>query len=55
MSHNNSDLKKRLLFYTIKLPGIYVLITIGIMADFIIQLPFLIICTVENLLRRRTG
>ena len=49
------DLKKRLLFYPIKLPGIFLLITIGIMMDFIIHLPFLVICTVENIFRKRTG
>lgn len=54
MSQNN-DLKKRILYYSLKLPGIYILITIGIMMDFIIHLPFLVLCSVENLFRRRTG
>jgi len=50
----NNDFLKKLLFYTLRLPGIYILITLGIMFDFILHLPFLTICSVENLFRRRT-
>jgi hypothetical protein len=53
--YHNKGLKKQLLFYTAKLPGIFLLVTIGIMMDFIIQLPFLILCTLENRYRRRSG
>jgi hypothetical protein len=44
---------KRILFFTVKLPGIYLLITAGIILDFFIQLPFLVLCTVENVFRKR--
>ena len=50
----SDDFLKKLLFYTLRLPGIYILITLGIMFDFILHLPFMVICSVENLFRRRT-
>jgi hypothetical protein len=50
----SDDFLKKLLFYTLRLPGIYILIILGIMLDFILHLPFLVICLVENLFRRRT-
>ena len=55
VDHNNNGLINKTLFYTVKLPGIYILITFGIMVDFIIHLPFLVICAIENLFHRRTG
>jgi len=54
LSRFNNDFLKKLLFYTLRLPGIYILITLGIMLDFILHLPFLALCSVENFFRGRT-
>ena len=43
-----------LLFYCVKQPGIYLLMITGIMLEFIIQLPFIVICTLERLFHKRT-
>ena len=42
-----------LLFYCVKLPGIYFLMIAGILLEFIIQLPFIVICALENLFNKR--
>jgi hypothetical protein len=52
---DEKDLSKKLIFYCAKLPGIYLLMIIGIITDFILHLPFIVICTLENLFRRRSG
>jgi hypothetical protein len=47
------DYLRKVLFYTLRLPGIYLLITLGILFDFILHLPLLIICSLENIFRGR--
>ena len=42
----------RLLYYCVKQPGIYLLMITGILADFMIQLPFIVICGIENWFRK---
>jgi hypothetical protein len=37
----------------VKQPGIYFLMITGILLDFMIQLPFMVICTLENLFRKK--
>ena len=39
---------KRLLFFSVKLPGIYFLMLFGLAVDFLTQFPFAVICTLEN-------
>ncbi len=46
---------KKALFYTIKLPAIFVLIIIGFIIDAIVHLPFAAICGLENLVRKKTA
>ena len=46
-----SDLASQLLYYCVKQPGIYGLMITGILLDFIIQSPFIVICALENLFR----
>ncbi|CAB1069197.1 hypothetical protein D1AOALGA4SA_582 [Olavius algarvensis Delta 1 endosymbiont] len=54
MKFRNGGPVNRLLFYCVKLPGIYFLMVAGILFEFIIQLPFIIICSLENLFHTRT-
>jgi hypothetical protein len=44
---------KRIHFCFIKLPSIYLLITLGILADFVVQLPFILLCELDNIFQRR--
>ena len=39
--------------YCVKQPGIYLLMISGILLDFVIQFPFMAICTIENLFRKQ--
>jgi len=41
----------RILFYCLKQPGIYGLMISGILLDFMIQSPFIVICALENFFR----
>jgi hypothetical protein len=38
----------RLLFFSVKLPGIYFLMLFGLAVDFLTQFPFAVICTLDN-------
>jgi hypothetical protein len=51
MNDKRSDLANQLLFYCVKQPGIYGLMITGILLDFIIHSPFIVICALENLFR----
>ena len=41
-------LARRSLFYAFKLPGMYLLIILGLLLDFVIQLPFRILLALER-------
>ena len=53
MKLKNSDLFGKFILYGLKQPGIYLLMTTGILLDFIIQSPFIVICSIENLFRKK--
>jgi hypothetical protein len=44
----------RIIFLTIKLPFIYLLIIVGFIFDFLLHLPFLILCAVSKLSHPRS-
>ncbi len=48
-----SNLLNQLVFYGVKQPGIYLLMITGILVDFMIQFPFMMICAFENLFHKR--
>jgi hypothetical protein len=52
--HPYKNLLNRLFFYGLKLPGVYLLMITGILVDFTIQFPIMMICAVENLFRKRS-
>jgi len=52
MNDRNSERLNQLLFYGLKQPGIYLLMITGILLDFLIQFPFIVICALENLFHR---
>ena len=47
--------KERLVFYGLKLPGIYLLITVGTLMDFVLQWPFMILCRLDRRQNARRG
>lgn len=51
MNDKRRNLADRLLFYCVKRPGIYGLMITGILLDFMIQSPFIVICALENFFR----
>lgn len=51
MNDERSALADQLLFYCVKQPGIYGLMITGILLDFMIQSPFIVICALENFFR----
>ena len=51
MDDMRGNLAERLLFHCVKRPGIYGLMIIGILLDFMIQSPFIVICAIENFFR----
>jgi hypothetical protein len=55
IAENNSSRLwfSRLLFLSVKLPGIYFLMILGVVIDFMIQFPFAVICSLENRFLRR--
>ncbi|MCP4629797.1 MAG: hypothetical protein GY850_40765 [bacterium] len=53
MKCNKNGLLNHLQVYCVKLPGIYLLMISGILLDFVIQFPFMVICTYENLFRKQ--
>jgi hypothetical protein len=53
MNFKNSELFNKFIFYCLKQPGIYLLMTTGILLDFMIQSPFIVICALENLFRKK--
>ena len=53
MNFKNSELFNKLLLYCLKQPGIYLLMITGILLDFMIQSPFIVICGLENLFRKK--
>ncbi len=53
MDYVKSGLLNHLHVYCVKQPGIYLLMISGILLDFLIQLPFIVICTFENLFRKQ--
>jgi len=52
MNYKNRKRLNQLLFYGVKQPGIYLLMVTGILLDFLIQFPFIVICALENLFHR---
>ena len=44
-------LANQFLFYCVKQPGIYGLMVAGILLDFIIHFPFIVLCGLENIFR----
>ncbi|CAB1062691.1 hypothetical protein D1BOALGB6SA_7471 [Olavius sp. associated proteobacterium Delta 1] len=53
MNYRNSDLINQLVFYCVKQPVIYLLMITGILLEFMIQFPFMVICALENLFRKK--
>ena len=53
MNFKNSELYNKFLLYGLKQPGIYLLMITGILLDFMIQSPFIVICALENLVRKK--
>jgi hypothetical protein len=53
MTNLHRNLLKEFLYYGVKLPGIFFLMVSGIMVDFIIQSPFIVICALEHLIHKR--
>ena len=53
MNFKNSEQSNKLLVYCVKQPGIYLLMITGILLDFMIQSPFMVICALENLFRKK--
>ena len=45
----------RIVFYTFKLPVILILITLGLMLEFIVELPFRVLCTLDARFGERRG
>jgi len=52
MNYKNRKRLNQFLFYGVKQPGIYLLMITGILLDFLIQFPFMVICALENLFNR---
>jgi hypothetical protein len=52
MRQTRSYLISRLLYYCVKQPGIYLLMLTGILVDFLVQFPFILVCSIENLIRK---
>lgn len=44
---------RKMEFYLIKLPFILILITFGFLMEFVIELPFMVMCTLERLFSQR--
>jgi hypothetical protein len=53
VKNNNNRPRNRLLFFSVKLPATYFLMTLGLLIDFVIQFPLALICTLENRFVRR--
>ena len=44
---------KKIIFYGLKLPSIYILIISGFIFEFIIGLPFLVLCAFDNIIDKK--
>jgi len=44
---------EKVIFYVLKLPLIYILIISGFIFEFIIGLPFLVLCAIDNIFDRK--
>lgn len=44
---------KKIIFYVLKLPSIYILIISGFIFEFIIGLPFFVLCAIENIIDKK--
>ena len=44
---------KKFTFYVLKLPLIYILIISGFIFEFIIGLPFLVLCAIDNIFDKK--
>jgi hypothetical protein len=53
MNCKKNGLLNHLHVYCVKQPGIYLLMISGFLLDFVIQFPFIVICTFENLFRKQ--
>ena len=53
MDNRNRGIIHQLHTVCLKQPGTYMLMIAGILVDVVIQLPFIIICTIENIFRRQ--
>ena len=45
----------RVVFYALKLPVILILITLGLMLEFLVELPFRVLCTLDARFTKRRG
>ena len=43
----------KMIFYVLKLPSIYILIVSGFIFEFIIGLPFLVLCAIDNIFDKK--
>ena len=53
MNYEKTGLLSCLRVYCVKQPVIYLLMITGILLDFLIQFPFIVVCTFENLFRKQ--
>jgi hypothetical protein len=47
-------LYKKIIFYTVKLPFIYLAIPIGFIFEYLITFPHLILCTIDSFSQKKT-
>jgi len=48
-------LYKKILFYTVKLPFIYLAIPIGFIFEYLITFPYIVLCTIDGLFQKKTN
>jgi hypothetical protein len=54
MHSSNEPLYKKIRFYTIKLPFIYLAIPVGFIFEYLITFPYMVLCTIDCLLQKKT-
>lgn len=52
-SNHNRGMKEKAKEYLLELPCIYLLIVVGFLMEFLIQLPFAVMCTLDRVFSRR--
>jgi len=48
MTHNIRKIYKQFIFYTIKLPLIYIAIPVGFIFEYLITFPYIVLCTLDR-------